>query len=167
VGGFCVGYCLKSGLLDDLHHVISMGLPGPKNLVRHGYRKRRTPFKLALRSPFSVSQIHTSGWWVEPPYSGGCFVHDNWAFWTSDGRHPRMLPFWRLHSNGGTTPILLVLGWNRPFPHSAFADADARHAKRLLLPRSGRRARRLCKNCTLDRNGDTRWETKSNTGGSA
>jgi hypothetical protein len=60
--------------------------------------------------------------------------------------------------------ILVVLGWNRPFRHSTFGRFGQRHAKRLLLPRRGRRARRLCKNCTLDRNRDTRWETKSNTG---
>jgi hypothetical protein len=116
VGGFCVGYYLKSGLLDDLHHVISMGLPGPKDLVRHGCRKSRTPFKLALRSPFSVSQIHTSGSWIKPPSSGGCFVHDNWAFWTSERRHQRMLPFWRLHSNGGTTPDLAGPGLEPVIP---------------------------------------------------
>ena len=75
----------------DLHHVISMGLSGQKDLVRHGGRKSRAPFKLALRSPFRVAQIDASGWWVEPPSSGGCSVRDNRAFWTSDGCHQRML----------------------------------------------------------------------------
>ena len=169
VGGFCFGSGLKSGLLDGLHHVISMGFPGPKDLVRHGYRESRTPFKLALRSPFSVSQIHTSGSWIKPPSSGGCFVHDNWTFWTSDWRHQRTLPFWRLHSNGGAAPDFCGSWAGTDHSRTApSADADnARYAKRLLLSRSGRRACRLCRNCTLDRNGDTRWETKSNTGGSA
>lgn len=70
-----------------------MGLPGPKDLVRHGCRKSRAPFKLALRSPFCVAQINASVWWVKPPSSGGCFVHDNQAFWTSDGcGHRSYLP---------------------------------------------------------------------------
>jgi hypothetical protein len=37
--------------------------------------------------------------------------------------------------------ILVVLGWNRPFRHSTFGRFGQRHAKRLLLPRRGRRAR--------------------------
>ena len=69
--------CLSLRLFGDLHHVISMGLSGPKDLVRHSCRQSRAPLKLALRSPFGVSQIDTSGCWVKPPSFGGCFVHDN------------------------------------------------------------------------------------------
>ena len=59
-------------LLGDLHHVISIGLPRPNDLVRHGCRKSRAP-KRALRS---VAQFNASGWCVKPPSPGGCFVHD-------------------------------------------------------------------------------------------
>lgn len=66
-----------SSLLGDLHHVISMRLSGPEDLIRHSYRKSGAPFKLALRAPFRAFQIDASGWWVKPPSSGGCFVNDN------------------------------------------------------------------------------------------
>jgi hypothetical protein len=63
--------------LGDSHHVISMRLSGPKDLIRHGYRKRRAPFKLSLRAPFGAFQIDASGGWVKPPSSGGCLINDN------------------------------------------------------------------------------------------
>jgi len=64
-------------LLGDSHHVISMRLSGPKDLIRHSYRKSRAPFKLSLRAPFRAFQIDASGWWVKPPSSGRRFVNDN------------------------------------------------------------------------------------------
>jgi hypothetical protein len=85
--GFCFRFCSSLRALGDSHHVISMRLSGPEDLIRHGYRKRRAPFKLSLRAPFGAFQIDASGWWVKPPSSGGCLINDNWAFWTSDGRH--------------------------------------------------------------------------------
>jgi hypothetical protein len=48
-------------------------LSGPKDFIRHSYRKSGTPFKLSLRAPFRALQIDAFGWWVKPPSSGGCF----------------------------------------------------------------------------------------------
>src|SRR6266849_1818664 len=64
-----------------------MRLSGPEDLIRHGYCKRRAPFKLSLRAPFGAFQIDASGGWVKPPSSGGRLINDNWAFWTSNRRH--------------------------------------------------------------------------------
>jgi hypothetical protein len=77
-----------------------MRLPGPKDLIRHGRGKSRTPLKLSLRPPFGVAQINATGCWVKPPSSGGRFVHDDCALWTSDRRHERTLAFRRLNSTG-------------------------------------------------------------------
>jgi hypothetical protein len=77
----------------------SMGSSGQKDLIRHGDRKSRAPFELSFRAPFGAAQIGASGRWVKPPSSGSCFVRDDWASWTSDRRHRRMLPFRRLNPN--------------------------------------------------------------------
>ena len=57
--GFDFGWCLR--LFGDLHHMISMGSSGPKDLIRHGDRKGGTPFELPLRAPFGTAQIDASG----------------------------------------------------------------------------------------------------------
>jgi hypothetical protein len=49
-------------LLGDPHHVISMRLSGPKDLIRHSYRESRAPFKLSLRAPLRASRsMHPVG----------------------------------------------------------------------------------------------------------
>jgi hypothetical protein len=70
-------FCSTLRLLGDPHHVISMRLSGPKDLIRHSYRESRAPFKLSLRAPLRAFQIDASGWWVKPPSSGSRFVNDN------------------------------------------------------------------------------------------
>jgi hypothetical protein len=85
-------------LFSDLHHMISMGSSGPKDLIRHGDRKSRAPFELSFRAPFGAVQIGASGRRVKPPSSGSCFVRDDGASWTSDRRHQPKLPFRRLES---------------------------------------------------------------------
>jgi hypothetical protein len=47
-------------LLGNSHHVISMRWSGPKDFIRHSYRKSRAPFKLSLRAPFRALQIDAS-----------------------------------------------------------------------------------------------------------
>jgi hypothetical protein len=58
-------------------YVISMRLSGPKDLIRHGHRKRRAPFKLSLRAPVGASQINASGCRFKSPSSGCNFTYDD------------------------------------------------------------------------------------------
>jgi len=70
-----------------LHHVVSMRLTWPENLIRHGYRKSGTPFQLSPRSPLGALQIDTSCGWHKSPSPGRCFMHDHRAFRAGDWCH--------------------------------------------------------------------------------
>src|ERR1700730_3731266 len=70
-----------------------MRASGPKDIVRHGYRKSGTPFKFAFRAPVGASQIDAAGRWFKSPTSRSRFIRHNCAFWTSNGSHGRTLPF--------------------------------------------------------------------------